>query len=86
MGHNLNGLSKVVATALLLDDIQIDLAGGDVVLAGEANREIPLVVAQVEINLAAYRQSAFTSPQINKPHKFTNRSTGQSTRRARRGP
>ena len=63
MGHNLDGLAKIVATALLLDNIQIDLAGGDVVLASKAHREIPLVVAKIEINLAAYILSASTQPQ-----------------------
>lgn len=86
MGHNLDGLSEIVAPALLLDDVQVDLASGDVVLAREAHREIPLVVAEIEINLAAYKSSAFPSLQYAKPHEFTNPSTGQSTRRARPGP
>lgn len=37
MGHDLHRPAKVVAAALLVDDIQVDLAGRDVVLAGEAD-------------------------------------------------
>jgi iron-sulfur cluster repair protein YtfE (RIC family) len=59
MRHNLDGLSKIVAAALLLNDVQVDFACGDVVFASKAHREIPLVVAKIEINLAAYILSAF---------------------------
>lgn len=44
---HLNRLSEVVAAALLLDDVTVHLAGGDVVLAREADGQVALVVAQV---------------------------------------
>jgi hypothetical protein len=53
VGHDLHRLSEIVAAALLLDDVQVDLAGGDVVLAGEADREVALVVAEIEVDLTA---------------------------------
>lgn len=53
MGHDLHRLAEIVATTLLLDDVEVDLAGGDVVLAGEADREVTLVVAEIEIDFGA---------------------------------
>lgn len=35
----------------------VDLAGGDVVVAGQGYREISLVVAQVEVDLGALKNS-----------------------------
>jgi hypothetical protein len=37
MGHDLDCLAEVVASTLLLDDIEVDLARRDVVFACEAN-------------------------------------------------
>lgn len=53
MRHNLDGAAEVVATAFLFNDVLVDLAGGDVVIAGQIEAEVALVVAQVEIGLAA---------------------------------
>lgn len=44
------------ATYLLLDDLAIDLAGRDVVVAAERDVEVPLVVAKVEICLSSVVQ------------------------------
>ncbi len=44
---------EVVAAPLLRDDRVVDLARGDVVVAGDAGGREPLVVAEVEVRLAA---------------------------------
>ena len=44
---------EIVAAALLLDHRHVDLAGGDVVVPGHARRGEALVVAEVEVGLAA---------------------------------
>mmetsp|Transcript_61757 Transcript_61757/g.188585 ORF Transcript_61757/g.188585 Transcript_61757/m.188585 type:complete len:286 (-) Transcript_61757:49-906(-) len=49
---DLHGLAEVVAPALLLDHVVVDLAGGQVVVPHERQEHHPLVVAQVEIRLA----------------------------------
>jgi hypothetical protein len=85
MGHDLHRPAKVVAATLLVDDIQVDLAGRDVVLAGEANGEIPLVVAEIKVDLAACTESDFVMSHAATVIS-THQSTEQSTRRARRGP
>ena len=46
-------LSEVVAAALALNDALVDLARGDVVVAAERDVEEALVVAEVEVDLAA---------------------------------
>ena len=50
---DLHGAPQVVAAPLLLDDREVDLAGGDVVVAGHPRRGEALVVAEIEIGLAA---------------------------------
>lgn len=50
---DLNSLAKVVALPLASDDVLIDFAGGDVVLAGQSDVQVAFVVAQVEIDLSA---------------------------------
>ena len=50
---DLHGLAEIVAAALLLDDLQVDAAGGVVVLARGAHGGEALVVAEVEIGLGA---------------------------------
>lgn len=49
----MHGLAKVIALALALNDVLVDLAGGDVVIAGEGNVEVALVVTKVEVDFAA---------------------------------
>jgi hypothetical protein len=53
VGDDLNGAPEVVATALALDDVLVDFAGCDVVLAGEGDVQVALVVAEVEVDFAA---------------------------------
>jgi hypothetical protein len=48
--NDLHRLAQVVALALALDDVLVDLAGGNVVVAGQGNVEIALVVAEIEID------------------------------------
>jgi len=48
---DLDRLAQVVALALALDDVLVDLAGGNVVVAGQGNVEVALVVAEIEIDL-----------------------------------
>ncbi len=50
---DLHRLAEVVAAALALDDVLVDLARGDVVVLGEGHVEVALVVAQVQVGLAA---------------------------------
>ena len=51
--HHLNGLAQVRPLALLLDDMLVYLAGGDVVIACEGDVQVALVVAEIEIDFAA---------------------------------
>jgi hypothetical protein len=53
VGDNLDSLAEVVATALALNDMLVDLAGGDVVVTGKGDIEVALVVAEVEVGLAS---------------------------------
>lgn len=50
---DLDRLAQVVALALALNDVLVDLAGGDVVVAGQGDVEVALVVAEIEIDFAA---------------------------------
>jgi hypothetical protein len=50
---DLHGLAQVVALALALDNVLVDLAGCDVVVAGEGDVEVALVVAEIEIDFTA---------------------------------
>src|SRR5204863_7865727 len=50
---DLHGLAEVVAAAFLLDDLEVDAAGGEVALARGAHGGEALVVAEVEIGLGA---------------------------------
>ncbi len=82
--HNLHRLTEIVAATLLLDNVQVDLAGGDIVFAGEPDREVTLVVAEIEIDFGAYRGSDCATWLCMA--SLTYRSTRRSIRRARRGP
>ena len=53
MGDDLDGLAEVVAAALLGDDLLVDAAGGEVVVAGEMGVGEAFVVAEVEVGLGA---------------------------------
>jgi hypothetical protein len=53
MRHNLDGLSQIVTPTLTLNYVLIYFAGGDVILAGECDIEIALVVPEVEVDFSA---------------------------------
>ena len=53
MRDDLHGLAEVVAAALLGDDLLVDAAGGEVVVAREPGVGEALVVAEVEVGLGA---------------------------------
>jgi hypothetical protein len=46
-------VAQVVSSALFLDDVLVDLAGGDVVFARQGNVEVALVVAEIEVDFTA---------------------------------
>ena len=50
---DLHGLTQVVALALALDDMLVDFARRDVVIACQGNVEVALVVAEIEVDFAA---------------------------------
>jgi hypothetical protein len=61
--NNLDRLADVLASTLLLDDVLVDLACGDVVLAREGDVEVAFVVAKVEVNFTAIVEDKdFTVP------------------------
>ena len=49
MGHHLDGLSQIVATAFALDDTQIDTSCCDAIVAGSLNTSKTFVMAQVKV-------------------------------------
>ena len=53
VGDDLDGLAEVVAAAFFGDDLFVDAAGGEVVVAGEVGVGEALVVAEVEVGLGA---------------------------------
>ena len=53
MRNDLHGFAEIVAAALLGDDLLVDAAGGEIVVAGEAGVGEALVVSKVEIGLGA---------------------------------
>ena len=53
VGYDLHRLAEIVALALALDDVLVDLAGRDVVVAGEGDVEVALVVTKVEVDFTA---------------------------------
>lgn len=53
VGHHLHSTAKVVTSSLSLDDVQVDLAGGDVIFSSQCYVQVPLVVAQVEVDFSA---------------------------------
>ena len=53
VGDDLDGFAEVVAAALLEDDLLVDAAGGEVVVAREGRVGEALVVAQVEVGFRA---------------------------------
>ncbi len=53
VGNDLDGLAQVVAAALLQDDLLVDAARGQVVVARKRRVGEALVVAQIEVGLRA---------------------------------
>ena len=53
VGDDLDGAAQVLTAAFLVDDRLVDLAGGEVVVAGHRAGGEALVVAEVEIGLGA---------------------------------
>ena len=53
VGDHLDGGAEIVAAALLGEDLLVDAAGGDVVLAGRRAPGEALVMAEVEVGLGA---------------------------------
>ena len=53
VGDDLDGLAEVVAAAFLGDDLLVDTAGGEVVVAGKVGVGEALVVAKVKIGFRA---------------------------------
>ena len=53
VGDDLDGFAEVVAAALFEDDLLVDAAGGEVVVAGERRVGEALVVAEVEVGFRA---------------------------------
>jgi hypothetical protein len=51
--NHLDRLADVLASTLLLDDVLVDLACGDVVLARERDVEVAFIVAKVKIDFTA---------------------------------
>lgn len=63
--HDLDGAAEVVAATLLLDDVLVDLASCDVVLAREGDVEVALVVTEIEVDLSAVIENEdFTVPDV----------------------
>ena len=54
--HDLDRLAQIVALALALDNVLVDLARGDVVRAREGDVQVALVVPEIEVHLAAVRE------------------------------
>ncbi len=52
-GNDLNGFAEVVAATLFQDDLLVDAAGGEVVVARQRRVGETLIVAQVEVGLGA---------------------------------
>ena len=53
VGDDLDGFAEVVAATFLGDDLLVDAAGGEVVVAGETGVGEAFVVAEVEVGLGA---------------------------------
>lgn len=53
VGDDLYGFTQVVALALALDDVLVDLASGDVVITRQGNVQVALVVAEIEVDFPA---------------------------------
>lgn len=65
MRHNLNSLSEIITATLTLDNVLVDLAGGNVLVAREGDVEVTLVVSEIEVDFAAVVEDVdFTVPLL----------------------
>lgn len=64
--------------------VLVDLAGGDVVVAGQGHAEISLVISEIEVDFGAL--TGWLVRVITRGTAGTNQIAGQSTRRAQPGP
>ena len=53
VGNNLNSLAEVVAAPLFQDDLLVDAAGGEVVVARKGRVRKALIVAEIEVGFSA---------------------------------
>lgn len=53
MRYDLHSTPQIVTPSLSLDDVLVDLAGGDVIFSSQGDVQVPLVVAQVKVDLSA---------------------------------
>jgi hypothetical protein len=59
VGYHLHRLAEIVAFALALNDVLVDLAGCDIVVACEGDIEVAFVVAEIEIDFAAVGEDKY---------------------------
>lgn len=52
MRDDLNSLAEVVTFSLAFDDMLVDLAGCDVIIACKGNVQVAFVVAEIEVNFS----------------------------------
>jgi hypothetical protein len=57
--HDLHSLAEIIALALALDDVLVDLARGDVVVASKGDVKVALVVAEIEVDFAAVGENEY---------------------------
>lgn len=57
--HNLHRLAQIVALALALDNVAVDFARRDVVIARQRDVEVALVVAEIEVDFAAVGEDEY---------------------------
>lgn len=67
MWHNLDSLSKIIASTFTLDDMLIDFARGDVVFASKGDIEIALVVSKIKIDFSSVIENKDLSMPTHSP-------------------
>jgi hypothetical protein len=59
VGDDLHSLAEIVTFSLALNDVLVDLASCDVVVAGEGDVEVSLVIAEIEIDFTAVGENEY---------------------------
>lgn len=78
VGDDLHSLSQVIASALALDNVLVNLPGGDIVFSSEGDIEVSLVVAKVEVAFSTVvKDKDFAVPASN-VRQFLDRNTNPS--------